>query len=95
MNINRNLVRLATTGAVATVAGIALAAPASAMILPGDPPYDAVYPSTDITPPPVPDPATDYGQIALGAVGGAVLAGAGVATVVLVRRRSTGPVHTA
>ena len=37
MNINRNLVRLATTGAIVTVAGVALAAPASAALDPGEP----------------------------------------------------------
>jgi hypothetical protein len=90
MNIKKSAVGLATSGAVVVVAGIALAAPASAMVLPGDPPYDGIYPVA-----PIVDPGTDYGQIVLGAVGGAAVAGAGVATVVLVRRRSSRPVPTA
>lgn len=88
-----NSIRLAHLASAAVLTGVssfALANPASAMVVPGDPPYDSIYPG-----PPVVDPGTDYGQIALGALGGAAVAGAGVATVVLVRRRTGHPLHTA
>ncbi|HEX6246630.1 MAG TPA: hypothetical protein VFZ64_02050 [Nocardioidaceae bacterium] len=77
MNIQKNAVRLATSGAMAAAAGLALAAPASAMLVPGDPP--GTY-----TPPP--DTGLDGEQLALGALGGAAVAGAGYAAAVVLRR---------
>jgi hypothetical protein len=80
--------RLATTALVTGFASLALAAPASALEAPDPEIGNIVSPSSSST------TSTDDGnwmEISLGALGGLVIAGAGIAAVVGVRHRNAVP----
>jgi hypothetical protein len=87
----RTLHRFATTAVVTGVAGLALAAPASAMVDP------APAPNADGTSLPASGgTATDdspWAEISVAVLGGLALAGVGIAGTAAVRRRSVA--HTA
>lgn len=83
-----SLTRLATTAIATGFAGLAFAAPASALEAP-DPEV-----GTLVTPGPSTTTSTDdsnWLEISLGAVGGLVIAGAGIAAVAGVRHRNAVP----
>lgn len=83
--------RLASTALVTGVTAVALAAPASARVLP---PYpdDGVVGTDNGT---QADQGWEFAQVATGAVGGIALVGTGVAATLLVRRRGRRTTHPA
>lgn len=87
----RTLSRFATTAVVTGVAGLALAAPAAAMVDPAPAPNPEGSSLSDGT-----GTATDdspWAEISVAVLGGLALAGAGIAGTAAVRRRSVA--HTA
>ncbi|MGZ4458963.1 MAG: hypothetical protein ACXVXB_15195 [Nocardioidaceae bacterium] len=82
--------RLASATLVTGVATLALAAPASAIRMP-PPGYDP-NPSSTV---PQSDQGWELAQVATGAAGGLVLAGAGAGAVIVVRRHRGHAAHPA
>lgn len=87
--MNRSsLRRLATTALVTGIAGLALAAPASALEAPDPEVGNAVSGSSTAT---TTSEDGNWMEISLGALGGLAIAGAGIAAVAGVRHRNAVP----
>lgn len=84
----RSLHRLTTTALVTGFASLALAAPASALKAPDPEMGNAVSSGSSSTTPSGDD---NWMEISLGALGGVVIAGAGIAAVTGVRQRNALP----
>lgn len=83
--------RLASAALVTGVTSVALAAPASARVLPPYPDDGQVATDNGTQA----DPGWEFAQVATGAVGGIALVGAGAAATVLLRRHGRHTAHPA